>query len=70
MCSNALFLIVCFLVLFSTVRNQGRWVIHFIKEMEKVYKATGDKKFNIILIDYNSTDIDVEKELKNANIPR
>ncbi|KAG7320231.1 hypothetical protein KOW79_016084 [Hemibagrus wyckioides] len=51
------------------VRNQGRWVIHFIKEMEKVYKATGDKNFNIILIDYNSTDVDVEKELKNANVP-
>ncbi|XP_060758924.1 beta-1,4-N-acetylgalactosaminyltransferase 3 [Neoarius graeffei] len=51
------------------VKNQGRWVIHFIKEMEKVYKATGDKNFNIILIDYNSTDVDVEKELKNANLP-
>ncbi|KAK3544628.1 hypothetical protein QTP86_019130, partial [Hemibagrus guttatus] len=51
------------------VKNQGRWVMHFIKEMEKVYKATGDKNFNIILIDYNSTDIDVEKELKNANVP-
>lgn len=44
--------------------------MHFIKEMEKVYKTTRDKNFNIILIDYNSTDIDVEKELKNANIPR
>ncbi|XP_034169166.2 beta-1,4-N-acetylgalactosaminyltransferase 3 [Pangasianodon hypophthalmus] len=51
------------------VKNQGRWVMHFIKEMEKVYKATGDKNFNIILIDYNSTDIDVEMELKNANLP-
>ncbi|XP_017350399.1 beta-1,4-N-acetylgalactosaminyltransferase 3 [Ictalurus punctatus] len=51
------------------VKNQGRWVMHFIKEMEKVYKTTRDKNFNIILIDYNSTDIDVEKELKNANIP-
>ncbi|KAK2832453.1 hypothetical protein Q7C36_015915 [Tachysurus vachellii] len=52
-----------------TVKNQGRWVIHFLKEMEKVYKATGDKNFNIILVDYNSTDIDVEKELTNSNLP-
>lgn len=44
--------------------------MHFIREMEKVYKATGDKNFNIILIDYNSIDIDVEKELKRANLPR
>ncbi|KAF5907970.1 beta-1,4-N-acetylgalactosaminyltransferase 3-like, partial [Clarias magur] len=51
------------------VKNQGRWVIHFIKEMEKIYKVTGDKNFNIIVIDYNSTDIDVEKELKNAILP-
>lgn len=38
--------------------------------MEKVYETTGDKNFNIILIDFNSTDIDVEKELKKANLPR
>ncbi|XP_034168961.1 beta-1,4-N-acetylgalactosaminyltransferase 3 isoform X2 [Pangasianodon hypophthalmus] len=52
-----------------TVKNQGRWVMHFIREMEKVYQITGDKNFNVIIVDYNSSDIDVEKELKNANLP-
>lgn len=53
-----------------TVKNQGRWVIYFIREMEKVYEMTGDKNFNVIIVDYNSTDVDIEKELKNANLPR
>ncbi|KAF4079591.1 hypothetical protein AMELA_G00179830, partial [Ameiurus melas] len=52
-----------------TVKNQGRWVVHFIREMEKVYQATGDKNFNVIIVDYNSTDIDIEQELKNAILP-
>ncbi|XP_060759012.1 beta-1,4-N-acetylgalactosaminyltransferase 3-like [Neoarius graeffei] len=52
-----------------TVKNQGRWVIYFIREMEKVYEMTGDKNFNVIIVDYNSTDVDIEKELKNANLP-
>lgn len=44
--------------------------MHFIREMEKIYKATGDKNFNVIIVDYNSTDVDIERELKNANLPR
>ncbi|XP_017350128.1 beta-1,4-N-acetylgalactosaminyltransferase 3 [Ictalurus punctatus] len=52
-----------------TVKNQGRWVMHFIREMEKVYQVTGDKNFNVIIVDFNSTDIDIEQELKNAILP-
>lgn len=44
--------------------------MHFIREMEKVYVDTGDKNFNVIIVDFSSTDIDVEKELENANLPR
>lgn len=53
-----------------TVKNQARWIIQFIREMEKVYRATGDKNFNIIIVDYNSSDIDIEKRLKKATLPR
>ncbi|KAI4899814.1 hypothetical protein NFI96_013766, partial [Prochilodus magdalenae] len=52
------------------VKNQGRWVIQFVKQMEKIYQATGDKNFNIILVDYSSTDIDIQEVLKTAKIPR
>lgn len=44
--------------------------MHFIREMEKIYKETRDENFSVIIVDFNSTDIDVEKELKNANLPR
>ncbi|XP_016126947.1 beta-1,4-N-acetylgalactosaminyltransferase 3 [Sinocyclocheilus grahami] len=51
------------------VKDQARWIIQFIREMEKVYRATGDKNFNVIIIDYNSSDIDIEKRLKKAALP-
>ncbi|KAK7149447.1 hypothetical protein R3I94_008934 [Phoxinus phoxinus] len=51
------------------VKNQARWIIQFIREMEKVYRETGDKNFNVIIIDYNSSDIDIEKRLKKAKLP-
>ncbi|XP_062866310.1 beta-1,4-N-acetylgalactosaminyltransferase 3-like [Trichomycterus rosablanca] len=51
------------------VKNQGRWVKHFIKEMENIYRATGDKNFDVIIVDFSSIDINVEEELKKADLP-
>ncbi|XP_039524400.1 beta-1,4-N-acetylgalactosaminyltransferase 3 isoform X3 [Pimephales promelas] len=51
------------------VKDQARWIIQFIREMEKVYRATGDKNLNVIIIDYNSSDIDIEARLKKAKLP-
>jgi len=67
MCSNTAFSSFIFL---QTVKDQARWIIQFIREMEKVYRATGDKNFNVIIIDYNSSDIDIEARLKKAKLPR
>uniref|UniRef100_A0A8C1N7A1 Hexosyltransferase n=1 Tax=Cyprinus carpio TaxID=7962 RepID=A0A8C1N7A1_CYPCA len=52
-----------------TKLNVARWIIQFIREMEKVYRVTGDKNFNVIIVDYSSSDIDIEKRLKKAALP-
>ncbi|XP_017552456.1 beta-1,4-N-acetylgalactosaminyltransferase 3 [Pygocentrus nattereri] len=51
------------------VKKQGRWVIQFIRQMEKVYRVTKDENFNVIIIDYSSDDVDIHKALKKANLP-
>ncbi|XP_034443149.1 beta-1,4-N-acetylgalactosaminyltransferase 3-like isoform X2 [Hippoglossus hippoglossus] len=52
------------------VKNQARWVHKLIIEMETVFRESGDTNFNLIVIDYDSTDMDVEKALKNSSLHR
>ncbi|KAM4675151.1 beta-1,4-N-acetylgalactosaminyltransferase 3 [Discoglossus pictus] len=51
------------------VKNQARWVQKFIWDMEELHRTTSDSRFNVIIIDFSSTDIDVEATLRQSHIP-
>ncbi|CAL8296614.1 unnamed protein product [Boreogadus saida] len=52
------------------VKNQARWVIQLISDMEALYRVTRDRDFSLIIVDYDSTDMDVKKALAAASLPQ
>ena len=56
--------------LIVTAKNLGRWVHHFIKNVEKILKETKDSNLHVIIYDYNSSDINLEKVLRESSLTR
>ncbi|XP_001638687.2 N-acetyl-beta-glucosaminyl-glycoprotein 4-beta-N-acetylgalactosaminyltransferase 1 isoform X2 [Nematostella vectensis] len=52
------------------VKNQGRWVQYFIDDMSEIYLRTRDPHFNVIIVDFNSTDIDIKAALERSPLRR
>ncbi|XP_068760127.1 beta-1,4-N-acetylgalactosaminyltransferase 3-like [Montipora capricornis] len=43
------------------VKNQGKWVHHFASQLINTSKETSDLKFHVIIIDFESQDVDIER---------
>jgi hypothetical protein len=53
-----------------SVKNLGVWVQHLIHNVEHIYKVTGDERFELVIVDYQSGDLDVTAELRASSLPR
>ena len=56
-------------ILLTTGNNQGRWILHFLDNMARIYNRTKDANFNVVIVDFDSKDIDIDDALKKAAIP-
>ena len=54
--------------LILTVKNLGRWVHHFIKNVEEIIRETKDEHLHVVIFDFNSPDIDLERVLRRSNL--
>ena len=48
------------------VKNQGKWVHHFINQVSERSLLTGDTNFHVMVVDFDSQDIDLGKTFNTS----
>ncbi|XP_068751730.1 uncharacterized protein [Montipora capricornis] len=51
-----------------TAKNLGRWLHHFIMNVETILEETQDPNLQVIICDYNSNDINLEEVLRRSSL--
>ena len=54
--------------LILTAKNLGRWVHHFIKNVEQIVQETKDEHLHAVIFDFDSPDIDLEQAFKRSTL--
>ena len=54
--------------LILTAKNLGRWVHHFIKNVEKIVQETNDEHLHAVVFDFDSPDIDLQQAFKRSTL--
>ncbi|EDO38812.1 predicted protein, partial [Nematostella vectensis] len=58
------------IALIITLRNQGRWMAHFLDNLQDIYiHSSRDQHVSLIVYDYESEDLDIERELSKRSLP-
>ena len=52
--------------LILTAKNLGRWVHHFIKNVEKIAQETNDEHLHAVVYDFDSPDIDLKQAFERS----
>eukprot|EP00731_Ephydatia_muelleri_P026580 Em0018g680a len=56
--------------LIVSLKSLGRWLKHLVENVEDLYAQTHDDHFELVVVDYESQDMDVESVLKNSALKR
>ena len=54
--------------LILTAKSLGRWVHHFIKNVETIVQETADTHLHLVIYDFDSPDIDLEQAFQRSNL--
>ncbi|EDO49343.1 predicted protein, partial [Nematostella vectensis] len=50
------------------LKNSGRWATYLIRNVAEIVSKTRDRKIRLVIIDYESTDVDLQATLKRSSL--